>query len=76
MNTPLRNCFQKFCFDTQSSITNIREWLSAATADSAWDAVMSRAPITWMMMSSKAVNMHAVWKVSVHTSVFTPPRRV
>jgi hypothetical protein len=37
---------------------------------------MWRAPVTWTMSTMRAVNMQAVWKVSVHTSVLMPPRRV
>ena len=76
MNIPLRNCFQKFCFDTQSSNTNIRECSSADIAANASPMPNPSSPITLYIISSSAVNMHAVWNVSVHTSVFIPPRRV
>ena len=76
MNTPLKNCFQKFCRDTQSSKTNTRLWPLSITAPIAWPRLMSRASVTWTMMSIRAENMQRVWNVSVHTSVFTPPRRV
>ena len=76
MKMPLRNCFQKFWRDTQSSITNMREWLSRAMACTASEGDMPSSPITLYIIRSSAVNMQVVWKVSVHTRVLMPPRRV
>ena len=73
---PLRNCFQKFWRDTQSSNTNTRLWLSVMMAVTASDGDMPKAFVTCQMMSSNAANMHVVCSVSVHTSVLMPPRRV
>ena len=73
---PLRNCFQKFCLLIQSSITNMRLCSSVAIALTASVADIPSCPITLYIISIKAANMQVVWKVSVHTSVFIPPRRV
>ena len=43
---PLTNCFQKFCLDTQSLITNTRLWLSWAMALMASGTLRWRAAIT------------------------------
>ena len=37
---------------------------------------MSSAPMTCTTINTNAVNIQKVWNESVHTSVFTPPRRV
>ena len=76
MKAPLINCFQKFCFETQSSSTNILLLSSAATACMASVGDMSSAPITCQIMRMRAVNMQKVWKESVQTRVLMPPLRV
>ena len=46
INAPLTNCFQKFCFDIQSSKTNMRLWLSLAMACTASPKSISSLPVT------------------------------
>ena len=76
MNIPLKNCLKKFWVDMKSSNTKMRLWLSAATADTASPTDKPRWSITWYIIIRSATIMQSVWKVSVHTMVFIPPRRV
>ena len=47
MKAPLRNCFQKFCVESQSPNTNTRLRSSLITASAAWPIVIPKAPTTW-----------------------------
>ena len=73
INTPLRNCFQKFCFDTQSSMTNTRDSSLLLTAATASPIVRPRSFVTLYIIRSNAVNRQAVCNESVHTNVLMPP---
>ena len=70
------NCFQKFCFDIQSSKTKMRLCSSVAMALMASPVVMPSCPITLYIIITSAANMQNVWKVSVHTRAFIPLRLV
>ncbi len=76
MNTPLKNCFQKFCFDTQSSNTKTRDIPLSAMAVTASPALMPSWRTTMTSISTSAPNRQAVCSESVHTSVRMPPFRV
>ena len=60
MNTPEKNCFQKFCVDRQSSKTKTRERLSWTTATTASESDMPRACVALKMMSTSATKMQSV----------------
>ena len=76
MKAPLRNCFQKWWGDIQSSKTKIRLMGEAAMASMASPTVKCKSLITVKMIMMRAVKRQTVWKVSVNTSVPMPPRRV
>ena len=46
MKMPLKNCFQKFCRDTQSSHTHMRLCSFWAMAFTASPTLMPKAPVT------------------------------
>ena len=76
MKMPLRNCFQKYWRDMGSSNTKMRLRGSSATAFTASVGDHPNMLTTWKMMNINAANMHSVCRVSVHTSVLMPLRRV
>ena len=59
-----------------SSKTNIRLMELPETTFTASANDNPRASATLTTIMTKAVSMQSVWKVSVHTNVFIPPRLV
>ena len=76
MKIPLRNCFQKFCLDAQSSMTKRRDIGLSLTACTASAAVISSSAVTLYIIRRSAPSRQSVCNVSVHTSVLMPPRQV
>ena len=76
MNTPLRNCFTKCCFELQSLNSNMRLWGSAHTFPMASHKPMPSMSLAFSSINTSAPIRHNVCRKSVHTMALMPLIRV